>query len=237
MTEFLEVAAAEVVPDRAAVLENQGVPPTATLGADAEAAYERALEVFVQTAEPQGVLSEVSAADFRTVYAGEGHNDARTPVGDIYALADRLVLFAVTIGERVSARIQELFAAHDFALGAMLDSAASAAADKLAEVAQSRGEAVLRSGGWSRPDGGVLRYSPGYCGWHVSGQKRLFEFLQPERVGIRLTDSCLMQPLKSVSGVIVAGSRDLHRLPMDYACCSGCKTHGCQERVQTLMAG
>ena len=49
------------------------------------------------------------------------------------------------------------------------------------------------------------RYSPGYCGWDVSEQQKLF-FLLPENCcGIRLTDSSLMLPIKSVSGVIGVG--------------------------------
>ena len=57
---------------------------------------------------------------------------------------------------------------------------------------------------------GVLRYSPGYCGWHVSGQINLFNTLTPEKIGITLGESCLMNPLKSVSGVLVAGPPNIH---------------------------
>ncbi|MDR2847724.1 MAG: methionine synthase [Bacteroidales bacterium] len=49
------------------------------------------------------------------------------------------------------------------------------------------------------------RYSPGYCGWHTAEQHQLFALL-PTTLGIRLTESALMQPIKSVSGIIGIGA-------------------------------
>ena len=50
------------------------------------------------------------------------------------------------------------------------------------------------------------RYSPGYCGWHTSEQHKLFSLLPKNICGIRLTESALMLPIKSVSGFIGIGS-------------------------------
>ncbi|MDR1880936.1 MAG: hypothetical protein LBQ78_08390 [Tannerellaceae bacterium] len=49
------------------------------------------------------------------------------------------------------------------------------------------------------------RYSPGYCGWQTVEQHKLFAQL-PSNLGVRLTDSALMQPMKSVSGIIGIGA-------------------------------
>jgi hypothetical protein len=48
-------------------------------------------------------------------------------------------------------------------------------------------------------------YSPGYCGWNVAEQHKLFSLLPPEPCGIVLNSSSLMSPIKSVSGIYVAG--------------------------------
>jgi cobalamin-dependent methionine synthase I len=55
------------------------------------------------------------------------------------------------------------------------------------------------------------RYSPGYCGWMVSEQKKLFSLLPPGFCGITLSDSCLMQPIKSISGFIGIGPEIHHK--------------------------
>ena len=49
-------------------------------------------------------------------------------------------------------------------------------------------------------------YSPGYCGWHVREQKQLFSLLPENPCGIKLNDSSLMHPLKSVSGISGLGA-------------------------------
>jgi len=49
------------------------------------------------------------------------------------------------------------------------------------------------------------RYSPGYCGWVTSEQHKLFALLPKDICSIRLTESSLMLPIKSVSGFIGIG--------------------------------
>lgn len=50
------------------------------------------------------------------------------------------------------------------------------------------------------------RYSPGYCGWQVQEQQKLFRLLPEGLCDINLNESSLMQPVKSVSGIIGIGS-------------------------------
>ena len=60
------------------------------------------------------------------------------------------------------------------------------------------------------------RYSPGYCGWNIKEQHTLFSFLDGEHTnGIRLMQSGLMYPLKSVSGIIGIGKDVKQR---EYGC-------------------
>ena len=49
------------------------------------------------------------------------------------------------------------------------------------------------------------RFSPGYCGWHLSGQKEIFRLLGGNPCDINLSDVCLMKPIKSISGIIGIG--------------------------------
>ena len=59
------------------------------------------------------------------------------------------------------------------------------------------------------------RFSPGYCGWHVSEQQLLFPLFAGHTCDVHLTDSSLMVPIKSVSGLIGLGKK-VRRL--DYTC-------------------
>lgn len=234
MSAIVELAQADIAPDRSEVLRQLGIPAGADVSDRIERLYGAAAELFAESVAPAGVLADVTPAEFEAVYRGEGRNEPDSPVADIFPRAEHLALFAVTLGPRVSETLSERFAAQDFALAYMLDAMASVAADAAADVAERRFEGTLRDRGWTTPDGAALRYSPGYCGWDVTGQKRLFARLRPEVVGLTLTESCLMQPLKSVSGVILAGPRTIHRFPPTYDFCGRCETKTCRERLRAL---
>jgi hypothetical protein len=235
MNEILTLAPDEFVPPQDAVLENQGIPADKPLSPEIDTLFRAALALLNEVAAPAGILREVSQPDFERIYHGEGRNEASTPVGDIFPKAADLALFAVTLGKRISQAIDERFKSNDLALGAMLDSAASAGADQLGEALERRYVNLLIQTGRATSDTGVLRYSPGYCGWHISGQKKLFEYLHPEQIGISLRDSFLMEPLKSISGVLIAGPQYLHIIRKPYPACGECKNESCRRRVPTML--
>ena len=58
-------------------------------------------------------------------------------------------------------------------------------------------------------------YSPGYCDWRLEEQDKLFSFFPEQFCGVTLTESCLMLPIKSVSGIIGIGKDVKKRL---YSC-------------------
>ena len=70
------------------------------------------------------------------------------------------------------------------------------------------------------------RYSPGYCDWHVSEQQKLFGLFPPGYCGIILSDSSLMIPIKSISGVIGIG----HEVSYQEYTCESCSMTGCAYR-------
>lgn len=237
MSDVFAFAPEEVSPDREAVLAQLGIPAAAELSDRIERLYAHAIGVLATTVAPRGILEEIPLGDFDGVYGGEGKNAAETPLALIAPRAEHLALFAVTLGEPLSRAVAECFAGADFALGYALDAMASVAADAAAVLAERRFAAALQDRGWDAADGAVLRYSPGYCGWDITGQRRLFAALRPGPIGLTLTDSCLMQPLKSVSGVLVAGPRAIHRFPPTFDCCARCVERTCRDRLAALFGG
>ena len=71
-------------------------------------------------------------------------------------------------------------------------------------------------------------YSPGYCDWKLFEQQKLFSFFPAHFCGVTLTESCLMLPLKSVSGIIGIGKDVKKRL---YAC-EVCKMTNCVKKMK-----
>ena len=236
MDEVLSIPFSDLKPDRDAILSNQGVPLGAPVSEEIEEMCVRAISTLGEIAQPRGTISDISASDFEAVYNGEGNNESTTPVSDVYPSSKYLALFAVTLGEHICLEINRLFQTSDFAFGCMLDAAASVTADRAAAFLENHFALTLKHDGKLSASDAALRYSPGYCGWHISGQKKLFEFLEPERIGIKLRPSFLMEPLKSVSGVVLAGSRDIHEFVPSYPSCESCETYSCRDRISSLYA-
>ncbi|MBI4882246.1 MAG: hypothetical protein HY812_21680 [Planctomycetes bacterium] len=236
MREVVHIPAGEVRCAPADVLALQGVPRGARLDGRIAAMLSEGISLYESLAAPAGVLEEVDGGEFAEIYAGAGKNEPRTPLALIHPRAERLCLFAVTVGGAVSRRISELFQEQEFALGAMLDAAASQGAELAAaylEACYGRRDAESGAPAGKRA---FLRYSPGYCGWHVSGQKRLFARLRPEEIGITLRESCLMEPLKSISGVIAGGPAGIHDFENEFPFCAECKGKECRARIRRALA-
>jgi len=222
----VEFASGDIMPPPEAVLRSQGIPATAAVPDRVAALIPRALEILTSLSQPRAVMEVVSPEIFQRIYPGQGRNDRETPLELIFPRATDLGLFACTLGEPLSAEIQRLFDDGDLALAVMLDGAASEGAERLVGLLE---QVFATMNGSDAP--AVLAYSPGYCGWHVSGQRRLFAALAPEEIGITLNPSYLMAPIKSVSGVLVAGPPGIHDFDADFPCCSSCATRECRARI------
>jgi hypothetical protein len=224
-----------IVPAPDAVARAMGLPDARPPSPRTLRLVEEARRMFLRLAEPRAVVAEVTRDAFAGVFAGEGRNDAATPLGAIHSRAEALALFVATLGAPVTAAIAGLFARHEPALAYVLDTTASEAADTLAARVGRDVEARARHRGTVSHGARALPYSPGYCGWHVSGQAALFSALDPgPAIGVTLTDSFLMQPLKSVSGVVVVAPPEIHDAGTGFDCCPACSTRQCQDRRLAL---
>jgi cobalamin-dependent methionine synthase I len=150
-------------------------------------------------------------------------------------LATQFALFAVTLGSGVSERISLLFDEQEFALGALLDGAASESAEIACRVTETEYRRALTLQGRLNNDHGVLPFSPGYCGWHISAQRLLFDLLRPGEIGIALGETFLMEPLKSISGVLVAAPKAAFLFDDDFPFCATCATRTCRDRIQAVV--
>ncbi len=230
------VAIERIEPDLAPVLALLGVPGSDRLHADVRELIEQSYALFSDLAVGRGLTETIERESFAVLYRGAGQNDPDTPLEHIFPGAEALALYAVTIGAAISDEITGLFDRGEYAAGSVLDAVASAGTERLAEVVQTDWLEQQGLGGTPTAARASLRYSPGYCGWHVSGQRALFDALEPERIGIELSESSLMQPIKSTTGVIVTGARELHVFDPVFPCCAACACPTCRERIRDLFA-
>ena len=231
MRQIIDISLDQIKPDPTGVFQSQGIPPGTTPPEKVKELYDSAEKLFFKLASPVGIMADISIEEFAIIYPGNGNNEPDTPLEHIFPRANHLALFAFTLGQEISLEIQQQLKDKNLAKGYMLDTVASYCTDKASEAAQNIFHDQLFSKHQISESSRVLLYSPGYCGWHVSGQKKLFAYLEPEEIGIHLNESFLMVPLKSISGVLVSGDAKIHQFINNYPFCTTCQTRNCRQRI------
>ncbi|MDD5398309.1 MAG: vitamin B12 dependent-methionine synthase activation domain-containing protein [Dehalococcoidia bacterium] len=92
-------------------------------------------------------------------------------------------------------------------------------------VCQQLGEQGEEAGPW---------LNPGYLDWPLTDQRLIFDILPAESIGVRLNDSCMMIPRKSVTvcaGIGIEGSA------AGFNRCRHCGVAKCQFRRVTVSSG
>lgn len=136
----------------------------------------------------------------------------------------KVAIFALTIGDSLEEMVDYLARMGLVLKASVLDAIGSGSAEKLAGLVEDKIKAIAAIEGFviSR------RFSPGYCDWKVNQQRMLFQALGTLPHGVTLTDSCLMVPQKSVSGIIGLGlpNKEIEK----YNPCTSCAKRECPGR-------
>ena len=117
--------------------------------------------------------------------------------------SEAFALFICTSGLEFETYQQRLKEQGDMVRVFIADALGSVIAEKCADQMEKALQESIDKLGWKHTN----RFSPGYCGWHVSQQQLLFPLFQGRTCGVKLTDSSLMIPIKSVSGIIGLGEK------------------------------
>jgi hypothetical protein len=234
MRKIFNIPVDSATPGIDVVIRAQGIPRSVTPDDRTVIIAKEAVEIYRTMANPIGIIMELSKEEFEDVYAGEGMNESDSPVKPIFGKSDDLALFAATVEEEVCEEISHQFSIGEYALGSMLDATASEGAEMTAQYIENIYRSRLQSITRFNTGCGILRFSPGYCGWHISGQKKLFQTLHPEDIGIELNPSYLMLPIKSISGVIISGKKEIFEFDDTFSFCADCATHSCRERIEAI---
>ena len=114
---------------------------------------------------------------------------------------DKVALGLCTIGDELENKISELNQKGELAQAVILDAIGSVAAESTADFVN------LQICEWCKKRGlsTSQRFSPGYGNWSLGGQKFIFSLLPAERIKVKLNQSCMMIPRKSVSFAIKIG--------------------------------
>jgi len=134
--------------------------------------------------------------------------------------AESMICFIITAGKGIEQWMQQCMQHQDTYSSYVIDVLGSEMVDLAGIQLQNLVERQKAIAGLSITD----MYSPGYCNWPVSDQEVIFSLFPEGCCGITLTESLLMDPIKSISGIMGVGKK-VGRNRENY--CSHCNHNDC----------
>ncbi len=147
------------------------------------------------------------------------------PASTMFTDLERMAFCVCTIGHELESEVSRRSGGDDLLGAVVLDSVGSVAAEAVADFMDGRiREEASRLGLRAS-----CRASPGYGDWDVREQESIFTLLPAERIGVRLTDSMMMVPRKSVSFAVHIAESPV-RLRSENSC-RNCEREDCPFRL------
>lgn len=108
-----------------------------------------------------------------------------------------IVVAVTTLGQEVDEIIQQIFDSDDYLRAMIVENIATTALSSIGKLFWNKMVKEIDNTGL----GITSRISPGDTAWEVKEQEKLFACLSGQHTGVSLTNSFMMQPLKSTSAV------------------------------------
>jgi len=214
--------------DRNEILRYLGYPEGVTPNQRIAGMLDGWIEQASRIAAPRAVYRVLPVVDkdrkSLRVETAAGFTEFRGAIGEFLGSSLSIALFIATAGPQVERLASTLLREQDD-LGAMVLNAVGAERAEAAEAVVLRQLREMAGPAGMAP---TLPYSPGYCGMKLVEQRKLFSLFDTQWVGVTLTPDCLMQPIKSVSGLVGLGlAADVVNFGSP---CDRCEHHNCNMR-------
>jgi hypothetical protein len=150
---------------------------------------------------------------------------------ELFSGAEGIILALATIGAKVEHRARQFVKTERAAKGLIVDAIGTVAVEQTADSLERKIHEDCANFGWKVS----RRYAPGYCGWKIEAQKQIFSHFS-DTLGIKLTNSCLMIPEKSLSFVCLL-SREGDFSKIKVGRCKRCRQKDCPYRSEPYKEG
>jgi cobalamin-dependent methionine synthase I len=138
-------------------------------------------------------------------------------------------MMAVTIGDPIETTITNHFGAGNYTAGLLLDAAATAAVESIADQVNHLIDSLAAKKGYAT----TWRFSPGYGDWNITIQQKILAALHAGTIGLTATESFMLQPRKSITAAIGLRSKNCcqNSLPQTTSCVT-CAQKTCLARKE-----
>ena len=185
---------------------------------------------------PEGIIADACAIvmlekHVKTVWTLYDYDCLKGCIGGEYTIDSELlskhlqgskqvVLISATIGDAVEHASSKYFEQGDYALGLLIDAAATAAVEQAADALCVMLSSQFRKQGLNL----TSRFSPGYGDWQLEEQDKVAKLAHLEAIGVLVTASKTLTPRKSITAIagLRAGDKEEEKLA-----CSECLQKAC----------
>lgn len=216
----------EIEPVFADVLRYMGVPARGPVDPAVETVCRAAMLEAGSLVTAAGMFEVfgISEAAADSVLLDGGERLGGIGVAALLRGCEKAAVLAATAGPAVLEAAGREMQAGRLAAGLALDAAGSDAAEKAADAVEAELGRAAAGDGFKL----TRRYSPGYCDFDLREQAKIFRLIKPEEIGVRLTESFYLVPVKSVTAVagLYRGKRRGGIMPP----CGACARRECAYR-------
>jgi hypothetical protein len=172
------------------------------------------------------LIRQIDSINKGSVHLQEGPVFKSTKLSKTMKECEEVICFIATLGNGVDNEIKGLMDGNRFSEAYVLDAMGSVAVENMVERFHKRESEKYQV----ENKGITLPFSPGYCDWPLKDQKKVFNLFDSFQLNVKLSESCLMEPRKSISGVF--GVTPLHlSIPFHrYNPCMECSKKNCIAR-------
>lgn len=111
---------------------------------------------------------------------------------------EQVAVLAVTIGNQIESAISQHFAQGQYTAAVLLDAAATAAVEMVADQVNALIDRQAAKLGCRT----TRRFSPGYGNWAVTAQAAVTALADGQAIGVSVTETSMLEPRKSVTAII-----------------------------------
>ncbi len=115
--------------------------------------------------------------------------------------SDTVAFIISTLGDELESMSKKYMDSNEMLKGYLVDKIGSELVEKVTDKTEIYLHEYLDKYGLKITN----RYSPGYCGWDVADQKKLFSLLPSNFCGVSINNDSMMNPVKSISAIIGIG--------------------------------
>jgi len=181
-------------------------------------------EVCINALEPAAVYDkfDISGIKGDQVNFKTGHIFNGPNISKILEGSDTAVIFIFTLGKKIDDLISGERDCGDTLGTIILDAITTGMLGPLGDHVNKiiKGSIPVKKG-----YGSTCTYSPGQYKWTIEEQKEIFKMVDGSKIGVRLNESFLMIPFKSISGIYGFGPED--KINRTRVACDLCPREDC----------